>query len=621
MKQLSISFTLGKASMPHGTNVEHNNRNFIAKNIDHKRTHENITYVRQDVQDAYRELFQQAVDEYNGKQKQPCRRISDYYQHISDSRREEAFYEIIVQFGDSKTAPCGSETAKITQQMLDEYIRSFRERNPNLYIFNAVMHMDEASPHLHINFIPFYTQERKKGLSKGVSMKAALIEQGFTPESIRNNQLVAWEESERVYMESILQKHGFYRDDKQAKYAHQTVEEFKRTKDEKKIAAALRSSRNISSEDMQIENVQRLKSKLQQAEREMRALKREKLSPYKSFFYSIPDKQAFVQAKLDEMQIPYRETENGFEAQECYAEIIRKLEKEFKPPRSIAREKLREDIDRSLMRSDSVDELVKRLENEGYTIKQGKYLAVKPKGGSQYIRLKSLGEFYSEYALRNRINAKKKYEEQIAEKIKSESRRKSGNVYVLKTLQLYTVAFKNGALPMRKREQRKPYAWTNDKEVDKLLLLNQKINSGMTRESLKQELEQQQITVSEKEKAVEKSKADLKIFYDLREQIGIIYEGKESKIFSREQAERTLQHYPTINQSNYQNIEILIQNELENIEKLEEALLPEQEHLKTTSELLAMTDRVMGGTYVQSLVGEERERRESDFIPNGLKPA
>ena len=161
------------------------------------------------------------------------------------------------------------------------------------------------------------------------------------------------------------------------------------------------------------------------------------------------------------MQIPYRETENGFEAQECYAEIIRKLEKEFKPPRSIAREKLREDIDRSLMRSDSVDELVKRLESEGYTIKQGKYLAVKPKGGSQYIRLKSLGEFYSEYALRNRINAKKKYEEQIAEKIKSESRRKSGNVYVLKTLQLYTVAFKNGALPMRKRDQRKPYALTN----------------------------------------------------------------------------------------------------------------------------------------------------------------
>ena len=621
MKNLSISFTLGKASVPHGTNVEHNNRNFIAKNIDHKRTHENITYVRQDVQDAYRELFQQAVDEYNGKQKRNDRRISDYYQHISDSKREEAFYEIIVQFGDSKTAPCGSETAKITQQMLDEYIRTFRERNPNLYIFNAVLHMDEASPHLHINFIPFYTQGRKNGLSKGVSMKAALMEQGFMAESIRNNQLVAWEESERNFMEKILNAHGYSRDDKQAKYAHQTVEEFKKGKDEMKITAALREARDIKPEDLTSDRIVQLTSKLRSLEREKRKLESEKNSPYKSFFYSIPEKQAFVQAKLDELHIPYRETENGFEAQECYAELIRQTEKEYKAPRSAAREKLREDIDRALMRSDSIDELLKRLENQHYTIKRGKYLAVKPKGGSQYIRLKSLGEFYSEYALRNRINAKKKYEEQIAEKIKSESKKESGSVYVFRTLQLYTIAFRNGALPMRKRNQRKPYAWTNDKEVDKLLLLNQKINSGMTRESLKQELEQQQISVSEKEKAVEKSKADLKTFYDLKEQIAVVYEGRESKIFSREQAERTLQHYPTINKSNYQNIEILIRNELENIEKLEKALLPEREQLKTTSELLAMTDRVMGGTYVQSLVGEERERRESDYIPNGLKPA
>ena len=621
MEKLSISFTLGKASIPHGTNVEHNNRRFIARNIDRNRTADNVTYVRQDVEDAYRELFQQAVDEYNQNQKQPCRRISDYYKHISESRREEAFYEIIVQFGDSKSAPCGSETANITKQMLDEYIRSFRERNPNLYIFNAVMHMDEASPHLHINFIPFYTQGRKKGLSKGVSMKAALNEQGFTASNYKENRLVAWEESERSYMESILQKHGFYRDDKQAKYAHQTVEEFKKAKDEKRIAAALRSARNISGEDMQVENVQRLKSKLQQAEREMRALKREKLSPYKSFFYSIPDKQAFVQAKLDEMQIPYRETENGFEAQECYAEVIRKLEKEFKPPRSMAREKLREDIDRSLMQSDSLEMLLQKLKEAGCTIRQGKYLSVKPKNRLQFIRLKSLGEFYSEYALRNRINAKKKYEAQIAEKIRSGSKNRSSDVFVLRTIQLYTTAFKNGALPMRKRDKQKPYAWTNDSEVDKLLLLNQKINSGLTLESLKHEFAEQQRTVSEKEKILEKSKTDLKTFYALKEQIAVVYEGKESKIFSKEQAERTLQHYPTINESNYQNIEILIQNELENIEKLEQTLLPEQEQLKTTGDLLAMTEKVMGGTYVQSLVREERECRESDFISNGLKPA
>jgi len=115
MKQLSISFTLGKASIQHGANVEHNNREFIAKNIDRTKVHENITYVRQDVRKAYDELFGKAVEEYNQNQKQKCRRISDYYQHIADGRREEAFYEIIVQFGDSDTAHCGTETGKITQ--------------------------------------------------------------------------------------------------------------------------------------------------------------------------------------------------------------------------------------------------------------------------------------------------------------------------------------------------------------------------------------------------------------------------------------------------------------------------------------------------------------------------
>ena len=78
--------------------------------------------------------------------------------------------------------------------MLDEYMKSFQQRNPNLYVFNAVLHDDEASPHLHIDFIPFYTHGRKIGLSKGVSMRAALREMGYVPKNSSVNQLVMWEE-------------------------------------------------------------------------------------------------------------------------------------------------------------------------------------------------------------------------------------------------------------------------------------------------------------------------------------------------------------------------------------------------------------------------------------------
>ena len=109
MKKLSTSFTLGKASMPHEANVEHNNREFIASNVNKSKIFENVTYIKQDVHQAYQQLFSKSLDEYNSKQTRRDRIIPDYFKHISKSKREEAFYEIIVQFGDIKTAPCRSQ--------------------------------------------------------------------------------------------------------------------------------------------------------------------------------------------------------------------------------------------------------------------------------------------------------------------------------------------------------------------------------------------------------------------------------------------------------------------------------------------------------------------------------
>ncbi len=617
MSKLSTSFTLGKASVPHEANVDHNNREFIANNVNKNKISENITYVKQNVQQAYQQLFRESLAEYNAKQKQPCRRIKDYFKHISKSKREEAFYEIIVQFSDSKTAPCGSENGKITQKMLDEYMESFQKRNPNLHVFNAVLHMDEASPHLHINFIPFYTQGRKNSLSKGVSMKAALDEQGFTAKNFKENRLVAWEDSERQVMEKILQKHGFEREDKNAKYAHQTVDDYKKSQDEKKMISALKSSRKISCEKISAEKIRRLKEKLKLTEKENEILEMQKVSPYKSFFYSVPDKQAFVQAKLDEKNIPYRETENGFEAQECYVDEIRKIEKEFTPTGSI-RDKIREDIDRFLLQSASVDELLEKLRKEKYEIKQGKYLAVKSPDSKNFVRMKSLGEHYSEYALRNRIKAKKKYEFEIEKKISS-AKKESPEIIVLQTIKFYTIAFSNNALPMRKRNKQKPFSWNNDSELDKIIALNNKINSGATLESLHKDFEDTENAVAEKEKILDKAKSDLKTFYELKEKIEIIFEGKTSEVFTRQQAEQTLKKYPNINNFNYKNVETLINNETENVHHAEKSLEAEKEKLKESAEIFSMAEKVFGGTYVQSLVGAERERKESEFIPNGLK--
>lgn len=617
MSKLSISFTLGKASVPHEANVHHNNRKFIASNVNKSKISENITYKKQDVQQAYQQLFGKSLVEYNARQTRKDRIIPDYFEHISKSKREEAFYEIIVQFGDSKSASCESQTGKITQKMLDEYMVDFQKRNPNLHIFNAVLHMDEASPHLHINFIPFYTQGRKNSLRKGVSMKSALIEQGFNPKSIKENQLVMWEENERQVMEKILNKYGFEREDKQAKYAHQTVDDYKKSQDEKKIISALKTARKVSVEDLTAEKIRRLHEKLKLLEKKNETLETQKFSPYKSFFYSVPEKQSFVQARLDEKNIPYRETENGFEAQEYYVDEIRKIEKEFKPTGSI-REKIRDDVDRFLMQSSSVDELLEKLRNQKYEIKHGKYIAVKSPDSKNFVRLKSLGEHYSEYALRNRINAKKKYESEIEKKINS-AKKENSEIVVLQTIKLYTIAFSNGVLPMKRREKSKPFSWSNDSELDKILELNNKINSGATLESLHKDFENNESSVSEKEKILDKSKSDLKVFYELKEKIEIIFENKKSEIFTYQQAESTLKKYPNINILNYKNVDKLISSEIENVRQAEENLETEREKLKKSADIFSMAEKVFGGTYVQFLVGEEREKRESEFIPNGLK--
>ncbi len=620
MDRYSISYTLGKASDPHGANLAHNNRKFTAANVQESRSSQNITYIRQDVRDAYAQLFGKALAEYNAKQTKPCRRIQDYYDHISSGKREEPFYEVVVQFGDMQNAPCGSERGEIVRQMLDEFMQGFQARNPNLFVFNAVLHLDEASPHLHIDFIPFYTQGRVTGLSKGVSMKSALIEQGFRPKGTRENQLVLWEEQERIEMERILQRHGYAREDKDAHYAHMTVEEYKAAKDNAHLINRMREMQTVTVSDSQEEFVRIIQTQLNAEKQKVAALERERRSPYKAFFYSSQEKQAWVMRMLDEIDVPYRETDNGFEAQECYVQLIRRLEKEYKAPRSVIRDKLREDIDLLLMQSRSFDELLEKIQAEGYTVKHGKYLSVKPTDCGAFIRLKSLGEYYTEFALRNRIAAKQQYEKTLARKIAEAKRTKAPTLYVLQTMQLYTVAFSRDALPVRRRDHTKPYAWTNDAELDLLILLSRMISKGATLETLRCDFAEKEKKVSEKSEALEAAKAQLRKYLEMKEQLEVLFAGKRSAVFSPEQAQRVLQEYPEINADNWQNVDQLIEAQQNTLSQISAESEQAEKELRETAGLVTAMERIVSGTYVQSLVADENDRRNSNIIPNGIRP-
>ena len=219
-KTLSISFRIDEGV------IEHNNRVFIAKNVDGERVQDNITYCRTDIREKYDELFGQALAEYNARQTQSSRRIPDYYEHLKKSSKGKPYYEIVVQFGDMESCGQGSGKWEEAKLMLDDYMRGFEKRNPNLKVFNAVMHLDEATPHLHIDFIPI-AHKVERGLSVKVSMKGALKEQGFTSANRLQNEWAAWEERERGVMVDILHTHELSRDVKNIRREHLTVDEYK----------------------------------------------------------------------------------------------------------------------------------------------------------------------------------------------------------------------------------------------------------------------------------------------------------------------------------------------------------------------------------------------------------
>ncbi len=158
MSTKTISMCQGKGSL------SHNNRDFTARNIDRSRTADNIVFVQQDLGKAYNQLFGEAVERYNARQKRNDRKITDYFQHlfnrppsasvITGANKQKSFYEDLVQIGTKDDTGVGSADAEIAIACLREYMEGFQERNPNFHVFNAVMHLDEATPHLHIDYIP-----------------------------------------------------------------------------------------------------------------------------------------------------------------------------------------------------------------------------------------------------------------------------------------------------------------------------------------------------------------------------------------------------------------------------------------------------------------------------------
>ncbi len=133
--------------------------------------------------------------------------IDNYYDKIRTGKQEKLFYEAIFQIGNKEDTNVKRNYGELVKQILDEFMRGFQERNPNLYVFSAHLHMDEETPHLHIDFIP-YTTGSKRGLDTRVSLKQALKTQGFEGRNRHETEWNLWIESEKQQLSEIMGRYG-----------------------------------------------------------------------------------------------------------------------------------------------------------------------------------------------------------------------------------------------------------------------------------------------------------------------------------------------------------------------------------------------------------------------------
>ncbi|TFZ14803.1 plasmid recombination protein [Bacillus cereus] len=192
----SISF-----NQSHQSSLSHNNRENIHGNpgIDPSRLEENIYFVQKDIRSVYKDVFQEAVHKYNEKQKRNDRKIKDYYDKIKKDTKTHEQRELVVAVGEGKDDPKYREAKK---EALKQYAEAFQGRNPNLAVYNMVLHDDEANPHLHINYVPNF--ESSRGLTRRVGMDRALQQQGVQG---KGKELIAnWRQLETAYIESLAKE-------------------------------------------------------------------------------------------------------------------------------------------------------------------------------------------------------------------------------------------------------------------------------------------------------------------------------------------------------------------------------------------------------------------------------
>ena len=225
----TISAMIGKGS------VNHNTRAFTAKNVDKNRSADNVEFCQEDIKQVYHKLFDEARERYNAKQKRKDRMIDNYYEKIRRGKQEKLFHEVIFQIGNKDDMNAKNEDGLLAKRILTEFMDEFQARNPNLYVFSAHLHMDEETPHLHIDFVPYITGG-KRGLDTRVSLKSALAAEGFIGGTRGATEWNQWIAAEKQELAMVMERYGVEWLQKGTHEKHLSVLDFEKQERAKEVA-------------------------------------------------------------------------------------------------------------------------------------------------------------------------------------------------------------------------------------------------------------------------------------------------------------------------------------------------------------------------------------------------
>lgn len=291
--------------------LTHNSRAFKAKNVKEDYTQYNIEYCNEKIKVVYHELFDKALERYNEKQTRNDRKINDYYEKIRTSKQEKLFHEVIFQIGNKDDMNAQSENGELAKKILDEFMKNFQQRNPNLKVFSAHLHMDEETPHLHIDFVPFVSGS-KRGLDTRVSMKQALASMGFKGGTKQETEWSQWIASEKQELAKVMECQDVIWKQKGTRRKHLSVLDFEKQEREKEVQILTSQKEEISQNIQEIrksvssetKDLKRLQGKKQEIQQEIIKLSADKKATEKNIHvirenpaWQLPEPAALTTAK------------------------------------------------------------------------------------------------------------------------------------------------------------------------------------------------------------------------------------------------------------------------------------------------------------------------------------